>query len=166
MTIKTLLDFIGEAESNGDYEIVWRGIKKQKHPAKLTDITVGEVLEWQEKMRKIGARSTAAGKYQIIYKTLQGTIRDAGVSLDDKFSPEAQDKLAIALLKRRGLDTYIAGRISAETFADRIAKEWASLPVVTGLRKGRSYYGGDGLNKSLVSVDAFLDAVRSVRAED
>ena len=163
MSIKTLLDFIGAAESGGDYEIVWHGIRPASKPKKLTDITVGEVLEWQEKMWKIGARSTAAGKYQIIYKTLQGTRRDAGVSFDDKFSPETQDKLAMTLLKRRGLDIYIAGFMSTEDFANNIAKEWASMPVVTGAAKGKSYYGGDGINKSLVSVDAFLDAVRSVR---
>ena len=53
--------------------------------------------------------------------------------------------------------------MSTEDFANNIAKEWASMPVVTGAAKGKSYYGGDGINKSLVSVDAFLDAVRSVR---
>ncbi len=163
MTIKALLDFIGKAESGGDYEIVWRGIAPKNRPKKLTAMTVGEVLAWQKLMRKIGAISTAAGKYQIIYATLLGGYKIAEVSLDDPFSPETQDKLATMLLNRRGMGKYIAGLMSTEDFANNLAKEWASLPVVTGPTKGMSYYGSDGLNKSLVSVDAFLAAVRSVR---
>jgi hypothetical protein len=70
----------------------------------------------------------------------------------------------VQLLNRRGLKRYLAGAISAEKFANALAREWASLPVVTGPNAGRSFYAGDGLNKSHVSVDAFMAAVRAVKA--
>jgi hypothetical protein len=53
--------------------------------------------------------------------------------------------------------------MTAEAFANSLAKEWASLPVVTGKKKGQSYYSGDGLNKALVNVEPFLAAVRAAR---
>ena len=166
MSVYTLLDFIAKPESGGDYNIVYGGIKKQHRPKKpLTQMTVNEVLAWQDSIDQ-WYPSEAAGKYQIMEDTLRPLAPEAGVRGLDLFDRKTQDKLAIHLLKRRGLDKYLAGTIGAEEFANSLAKEWASLPVVSGPKKGRSYYAGDGLNKSHVSVDAFLAAVRAVKADD
>lgn len=71
-----------------------------------------------------GLTSTAAGAYQILYRTwqsLQQTIR-----LDD-FSPANQDRAAVELIRRRGaLEDVLAGRL--ETGVTKCRKEWASLP--------------------------------------
>lgn len=163
MTVNTLLDFIADHESNGDYNIVWGGIKSADRPRKpLTSMTIGEVLAWQD---SIDARyqSEAAGKYQIMEDTLRGLYAEAGMKLTDLFDVSGQDRLGRQLLVRRGLNQYLAGTISTETFANNLAKEWASLPVVTGAKKGRSYYAGDGLNAAGVSVEPFLAAVREVK---
>lgn len=68
--------------------------------------------------------STAAGAYQILYRTWLEAA--ASVGLTD-FSPESQDLAALFLIERRGaLEDVIAGN-----FADAIQKcnrEWASLP--------------------------------------
>ena len=166
MSVYTLLDFIAKPESGGDYNIVYGGIKKQHRPKKpLTQMTVNEVLSWQDSIDQ-WYPSEAAGKYQIMEDTLRPLAPQAGVRGLDLFDRKTQDKLAIQLLKRRGLDNYLAGTIGAEEFANNLAKEWASLPVVSGPNKGRSYYAGDGLNKSHVSVDAFLAAVHAVKAGD
>lgn len=164
MSVQILRDFIANPESGGDYNIVWGGIKAKDKPARqLVTMTIGEVLAWQD---SIDARyqSEAAGKYQIMEDTLRGLYAEAGMKLSDLFDRSGQDRLATQLLRRRGLERYLAGEISAEKFANSLAREWASLPVVTGPNKGRSYYAGDGLNKSHVSVDAFLAAVRSVKS--
>jgi len=164
MSVNDLLEFIAKPESGGDYNIVWGGIKAADRPKRpLVTMTIGEVLAWQD---SIDARyqSEAAGKYQIMEDTLRGLYAESGMQLSDLFDRNGQDKLATALLVRRGLNSYLDGSISAETFANNLAKEWASLPVVTGAKKGRSYYAGDGLNKAHVGVDEFLDAVRAVRA--
>lgn len=163
MSVQTLLDFIAKPESGGDYNIVWGGIKRAHRPKKkLVEMTVREVLAWQDSIDPF-YMSEAAGKYQIMEDTLRGLYAEAGVGLDELFNPANQDKLAAQLLRRRGLKKYLAGQISDEAFANNLAHEWASLPMVTGPKKGRSVYSGDGLNKSHVSVAAFLAAVRGVK---
>jgi len=165
MSIKGLLDFIAQPESGGDYNIVWGNIGEGDQPPKpLTQMTLAEVLAWQDSIDP-HYMSEAAGRYQIIEDTLRGLYREAGVPLEAKFNRATQDKLATALLRRRGLDDYLDGDITAEHFANSLAKEWASLPVVSGPKKGRSYYGGDGLNSAHVGVDEFLQAVRDVRGK-
>jgi hypothetical protein len=64
------------------------------------------------------------------------------------------------------LNRYLEGRTTLEQFGNSLAKEWASLPVVAGKKKGRSFYAGDGLNKSLTGVDDALKAIESLVGED
>ncbi len=149
------LDLIGKLESNGDYGIMYGGLRPQS-PA-LTDMTVGQVLDYQRDLINAGAKSTAAGKYQVIRKTLAGLVQAGKVSLTDQFSPSTQDNLAIALMEGRGLQDFKAGKLPAETFANNLSKEWASLPYTTG----KSYYEGDGLNKSLISRDEFMSTLQA-----
>ncbi len=170
MTIKPLLDFIAEHESESaarrlkvsSYDVVWSGISKKHRPLSLQRMTVGEILNWQDSIDPI-YRSEASGRYQIMEDTLRGLYAEAGVKLTDLYDARTQDRLAVQLLKRRGLDRYLAGKMTAEQFANSLAKEWASLPVVTGAKKGKSFYAGDGLNASLVDVGPFLAAVRAVK---
>lgn len=162
--IDKLLDFIAEHESRGDYNIVYSGISKRLHPVNpITEMTIGQVLKWQDFVVANNAKSSAAGKYQIIRKTLRATHIDAGLTQDRLFDKAGQDALAMQLLKYRGLGAYLNGQISAETFANNLAHEWASLPWVNGPNKGRSVYAGDGLNKALAKVEPFLAAVRAAK---
>ena len=164
MNVKPLLDFIANPESGGDYNIVWGGIKPQDRPKRrLVEMTIADVLSWQESI-DAKYRSEAAGRYQIMEDTLRPLPPAAGLLPSALFNEKNQDALATVLLRRRGLDRFISGAISAEDFANNLAKEWASLPVVAGPKKGRSFYAGDGLNKSHVSVADFLAAVNSVKA--
>lgn len=161
---KNLLDFIAQPESRGDYNVVWGGIKRHHRPPKpLVTMTIGEVLAWQDSIDHL-YQSEAAGRYQIMEDTLRGLYAQAGMSLGDLFDQRGQDRLATQLLKRRGLVAYQRGQITTEDFANKLAQEWASLPVVSGPKKGRSYYAGDGLNQAHVKVEPFLDAVRAARS--
>lgn len=160
---KKLLDFIAQHESRDDYRSVWNKIKLDDRPCRpITEMTIGEVLAWQDRIDPRYS-SEAAGRYQIIEDTLRGLYLEAGLTADDLFDADNQDRLAVQLLRRRGLDDYRAGRISVEKFANSLAKEWASLPCVSGPKKGRSFYSGDGLNRALVAVEPFMEAVRAVR---
>ena len=68
--------------------------------------------------------STAAGAYQILYRTWV-TLQSA-LDLPD-FSPFNQDRSAIELIRRRGaLEDVMSGRFSAAI--QKCRKEWASLP--------------------------------------
>lgn len=169
MNPQPLLDFIAEHESEGAarrlkisaYDVVWGGIAAKHRPAKLSAMTIAEVLAWQDSIDAL-YRSEAAGRYQIMEDTLRSLYREAGLTGADLFDKAGQDRLAVALLKRRGLEMYLDGRITLETFCNNLAREWASLPMVSGPKRGRSYYDGDGLNKAGVDVAPFIAAVRAV----
>ena len=148
-----LLDLIAKHESESSaakqnvssgYDVVVGQAFKVYPPVKpITTMTVSEVLSWQkEAIRKSGY--SAAGKYQVIRKTLQSL----GVNSNALFDKETQDVIGIMLLSRRGWDKWVTGELSTTAFADNLSKEWASLPFNTGY----SYYAGDKHgNRSLVS---------------
>lgn len=167
MSVQALLDFIGKIESRNDPNAVWGGIQKIHRPPKpLTKMTVKQVLDWQDSIDQ-RYRSEAAGEWQFMEDTLRGLYRSAGVSLTDKFTRTTQIKLATQLLRRRGLNDYLSGRMSAKKFAQSLSKEWASLPATIVDKRGRpatgqSFYAGDGLNKAHTSISAFLRLVEDI----
>tara|TARA_R110000764_G_scaffold18106_7_gene49073 strand:- start:7120 stop:9264 length:2145 start_codon:yes stop_codon:yes gene_type:complete len=170
-----LLDFIGNKESEG-YDDISGLIKRSRYPLKaLTQMTIQEVLDWQESI-DASQLSEASGRYQIMEDTLRGYNNDksagpgrplytrAGLSSSDMFDPINQDKMAIVLLEQRGLSRFMRDEITREQFANNLASEWASLPLVTGPNTGRSKYAGDSAgNKSLTTVQAFLAVIDSVK---
>ena len=153
-----LLDFIGGLEAPLGYNQVYG----HNRMAPLDEMTVSQVLSYQRDRVRKGSPSSAVGRYQFIRGTLKGLVQELGLTGEEKFTPELQDRLAIHLLKRRGLNRYLEGRTTLEQFGNSLAKEWASLPVVAGKKKGRSFYAGDGLNKSLTGVDDALEAIASL----
>lgn len=160
-----LLDLIGSLEGPKGYSDYYRGAKIPP-PRPLENMTVGEVMAWQQRNKDVRSNS-AAGRYQIINKTLGGLVGQGVLSLDEPFNARAQDRAAIALADRRGLTRYRAGQISEQQFAQNLAMEWAAFPAATRDRRGRpaqgqSYYAGDGLNKSLTTLDRVLATIRSI----
>lgn len=149
----TLLNLIADGESGGNYNAVY-GRANSQHD--LGQYSVDDILAHQQYARRHGAASTAIGRYQIIYKTLRGLKAELGLSGSEKFTPELQDKLGMALLNRRGMQAYRDGRISKKTFALSLSKEWASLP---NPNTGRSFYAGDGLNRSRIRPSAVYAAL-------
>lgn len=172
-----LLDFIRETEvGRGDrasYDVIY-GNKQHKLPRPITSMTLDEVEAAQSGWSKRFG-SSAAGGYQFMKNTLDAprTLRDIegemGLTGQERFTPDLQDRMAYHLLKRRGYPEFIAGKISRSEFGKRLAQEWASLPVLADMkgatrkvRRGQSYYAGDGLNKALVrpeTVEAVLKRV-------
>ncbi len=124
-------------------------------PKDLNLMTVREVSDWQIAANPPGNDTAAAGAYQIINKTLNGLIGSMGLTGDELFDEALQDRMAISLMKGRGLDKFLAGTLDGDSFANKMAREWASLPVLKEDRRGRrtisigqSYYTGDGVNKA------------------
>ena len=170
MSVNSLLDFIAKPESGGDFNVVYGGIKARHRPSKpITTMTIGAVLAWQESVDAF-YQSEAAGAYQIMEDTLRPLPAAAGLTPRDLFNEANQRKLATVLLHRRGLGEYLAGTLSATQFAQRLSMEWASLPCTIVDKRGRSatgqsYYAGDGLNKSHVTIPALMAAVRAVKLD-
>lgn len=163
-TLKPILDLIASAEANNGYDTIYSGIPESSLGGKkLTEMTVAEVLEWQEGLRKAGVESTAAGRYQFIYLTLKSLIPKYA-SLDDKFDAATQDKLAIGLMERdANLNGFLNGKISDVRFADNLSKIWAGLPAQIGSNIGRSQYAGIGSNKATTTINSVLTAVTDMR---
>ncbi|WP_353641632.1 hypothetical protein [Mesorhizobium sp. WSM2239] len=102
---------------------------------------------------------------------MRGLIEELGLRGSKKLDADLQDRLGYHLLKRRGYEGFMAGTISRTEFGKRLAQEWASFPVLANtkgahrsVKRGQSYYAGDGLNKSLTApetVEAVLDRVKA-----
>ena len=158
-----LLTVIAKAESNNNYEAHFGNPTNKK--IKFTEMTIAEVLDWQKKFISKGSPSSAVGRYQIINTTLSGLVTALSIDLSQRFDEKMQDKLAIALLERRGGEQYINNELSDKDFAANLAKEWAGLPKVIGTHPERSYYAGDGLNASRVKIDTVLSAIKPISAK-
>ncbi len=168
-----LLDFIRKTEVGRDdrasYDVIYAN--KQDRLAKpLTSMTIDEVLTAQRGWSK-NHGSSAAGGYQFMRNTLIDLKEELGLRGSQKLNADLQDRLAYHLLKRRDYEGFMVCTISRTEFGKRLAMEWASFPVLAGTRgqkrtvkRGQSYYAGDGINKALVApevVEAVLDRVKA-----
>lgn len=160
-----LADFVAGPESNGNYNAVWG---KANSKTDLSKFTVSEILARQKATQNQGGQS-ATGRYQIIRKTLVGLVKTMGLSGEEKFTPELQDQMFMTLATQRGLEDYRSGKITLEKFANNLAHEWASLPLLTPVKDkktgrvrqpGESAYSGDGLNKAHVTTGQVKEALK------
>lgn len=158
---KPLLDLIASVESKGNYNAHFGNATNSE--LRFTSMTIAEVQQWQHEFVAQGNASSAVGRYQIIDSTLSGLITDLDLNTKQKFDEATQDKLAIALLERRGSEKYINQELTPEEFAANLAMEWAALPKVLGDNSSASYYAGDGLNAALVKKETVLQAVQRLR---
>jgi muramidase (phage lysozyme) len=161
-----LLDFIGNIEAPRGYDTIY-GNNQGKLPKRVTQMTIAEVQSAQPGWSKRFG-SSATGRYQFMHATLKGLIAELGLDLSATFDADLQDRLGFHLLRRRGYDKFVAGRMGMTAFAKSLAQEWASLPVLEPTRgahrtlaRGQSYYAGDGLNKSLVTPERVEAALRA-----
>ena len=141
---KGLLDFIAHYESGGDYNKIFGGQSIDG----LTNMTIQEVVDVQKKHLKNGFESAAIGRYQMMLPDVYA--KKAGLSMDDKFSKENQDKMAMVYLEEDGWSKFKSGKMSADQFANNVAGTWAALPMPSG----QSAHAGVGSNKSLVGRDS------------
>lgn len=156
----SLLDTIAKGESRGNYNAYFGNANNTS--IVFTSMTVGEVLAWQSDFVKKGSPSSAVGKYQFVRPTLNGLVQQLRIPKEAKFDAALQDRMAIALLERRGLKDYKKGKITREVFAHNLSKEWAALPRVVGENPHASYYAGDGLNKVQLTIDEVYTGIDSL----
>ena len=172
----SLLDFIGSGE--GGYNSMNQGTQgnsivgstnnaSSKLGKNLTDMTIGEIMDRQAYLMDRSNPQIsdygifAAGKYQIIPGTMPGAVAAAGLSRSDKFTPQNQDKLGMALIvnKRPYVGKYLRGEHNdVEGAMLELAREFASMPDPN---TGRSLYGSG--NKAFHSVDEVREALIKAR---
>src|SRR5215469_9642381 len=144
----TILDFIAQLESHGNYNAV---IGNAQATDDLGRQTIDQIYGLMGKLLNSGQPSTAVGRYQIIQgtmKTLQARLK---LACSDKFTPEVQDQLALQLLIGRGYPRWWTGQLSDQQFANALSMEWASLPDPD--KGGKSHYDGVGPNHALTTLD-------------
>lgn len=149
-TADDLLNLIGRLEAPDGYNQYYGGIKEPP-PRTLSFMTIAEVLDWQKRAARTSV-STAAGRYQIIRPTLERLVNAGVVDLNDRFSPQTQEKIARHLLKQTG---YNDGDTDPG-IANRIARVWAAFPIVDGLGKGSSAYEGVAGNTALITAEDYM----------
>lgn len=156
-----LLTTIAKVESKDNYNAYFGNAGNTS--IRFTSMSVAEVLEWQRQFVAQGHPSSAVGRYQFIDSTLRGLVQQLKIDQTTKFDETLQDRLAVALLERRGIREYVSDKISREEFAHNLSKEWAALPRAIGGQPEQSYYASDGLNKAQLSVDEIYRSIATVR---
>ena len=159
-----LLSLIRSAEGGygSTYSAHLKGFKRGGED--ITQMTITQLVKYQndylDYQKSIGVpeddRSAAVGAYQMLYP--DEYVKDAGLSMDSKFTPQNQDKLALAFLAKRGLTAEKAAK-DPSGFALGLAQGFAGIPVLEAMQgyvqqveRGQSYYEGDGINSSSKTV--------------
>lgn len=165
-----LLDMIGKEGGKAGYDAVWNG-SRLKPSKPLSEMTFGEVKQFQKDTLReqasrgipVGSRSSAVGKYQMMSGTLPTMMQQAGLSDDDKFSPENQDKLGMALLnenKAVGFDAWKSGKATDAQFQNYVASKWALFQNTSG----KGTYDKAGFNHAAISGAELLGAANQQKA--
>lgn len=163
---RPLLDLIGYTEgtdkARGYNETLAYGAYTGG-PVNLISMSLKEVDELQGKMLahpKNKWNSSALGRYQIVRTTRRNIQKALSIPSSAKFDVDMQDRMACYLLGQRGIDKYLAGRLSEDTLLDNLAREWASLPTT----EDKGYYGGQHAAVPSSRVRAVLAVVRERHA--
>lgn len=101
----------------------------------LVTMTLQEIDALQTRMLKHPKNrfnSSALGRYQMVRTTLRTIRKTLGLPTSALFDAAMQDRCACYLLGLRGIDKYLAGRLSQDTLINNLAREWASLPTTSG----------------------------------
>lgn len=135
--IATAID-IGETAGSGDYGTLLgftHRTGRKFDDADITNKTIDELISFSSpggayadySKKQVGRVATPMGRYQIVGKTLRKLKNELGLTGEETFSPELQDKLFLQLLKGRGYTKYKSGEISREQFLSNLQKEWEGL---------------------------------------
>jgi len=147
VTCVALREMIAEAESGGrfgGYNAINRVIGGDTLPndsnynlstngKRLTEMTIGEVLEKQKLKLGTPGRIFAAGRYQVVPDTLRGAVSALNLNLNQLYNEKTQDRIYEYLLSARlSLGGYVkcdARFTDVDEAALQLAQEWASFPV-------------------------------------
>lgn len=157
-----LLEIIAQAEArDGSYDSIYPNSIKPG----LSQMTIGEADAWQARTASQRG-SAAAGRYQ--FMNIKAQAAAAGIGENELFSPENQDKMAIALIEKKRKVTLDMLRNDPTEAARRLSMEWAGLPVLEQTKgakrtvsRGQSFFSGDGRNKANVTPDQLTGAFAS-----
>ena len=175
-----LAEVVASGESKGDYNIYNKGtIGKNIGKIGRTDfskMTIAEYLRRGSLGKDNPDKIFAMGKYQIIPDTMRGIVKAMGLNPETTYlTPEVQDAMFKHIIERKpAVKNYLLGKSTDQNAAIlALAKEWASIGVPedvmrgdTLIKKGQSYYSGQGGNKAHTSVESVASAMGTPIAGD
>lgn len=157
------LDLVASVESGGDYNSTLDNGRWTGGAQNLTGMTLDQVRDLQRSMladpanRALygdGKGSSALGRYQITGATLEGLIKELGLSGDQLYDEDTQDELARALMRRRGNDP--AG----------LRNEWEGLRNVDDGTIRDAYNGTPTAAQPLAPTDGQQQAIDLAKQQD
>ncbi|WP_119254383.1 phage tail tape measure protein [Shinella zoogloeoides] len=158
-----ILDLIASVESGGDYNATLDNGRWTGGAQNLTGMTLNQVRDLQRRMladpanRALygdGKGSSALGRYQITGRTLEGLMKELGLSGDRLFDQDTQDELARALLRRRGNDPA------------ELRNEWEGLRRVDDGTIRNAYNGTPTAAQPLAPTDSERERTELIRQQD
>lgn len=158
-----ILDLIASVESGGDYNATLDNGRWTGGAQNLTGMTLNQVRALQKQMladpanRALygeGQGSSALGRYQITGRTLEGLMKELGLSGDRLYDQDTQDELARALLRRRGNDP--AG----------LRNEWEGLRRVDDGTIREAYAGTPTGAQPLAPTDSERERTELLKQQD
>ena len=159
--LKPLADLLARGE--GDYDSVNRGYAGDT-PQGFAALT-GKPME-QTTVREIISMQRgwlyAVGRYQFVPSTLRYAVAMSSVDMEDKFTPDVQDRLmaALVLYKRPAIAAYLRNDHDYIGWAlDELAKEWASVEY----RNGRGYYDHIGGNRAHITRTEAWEVLQTIK---
>ncbi len=158
-----MLDLIAAVESGGDYNATLDHGRWTGGAQNLTGMTLNQVRALQRKMladpanRALygdGKGSSALGRYQITGATLEGLMKELGLSGDRLYDQDTQDELARALLRRRGSDPA------------SLRQEWTGLKRVDDGTIRHAYAGTPTAAQPLTPTDSERQRTELLKQQD
>ena len=157
-SLNPLLELIGSAEAA---QHGYNSVAPNDHNPDLTTMTIAEAA----KAIGVNGGKGAIGRYQFTKPIEQAKL--AGLGPDDIFSAENQDKMAIALIKKRGVTMEMIKNNPTKA-GNLLAKEWAALPLLSDLnnkKRGESFYHGEGNNQAIVTAEQLEEVLKIISKE-
>lgn len=155
---RPFLELIGAIEAPQGYDAV-TGFAPFRPERPVTEMTIAEVMRWQERVRAAGSESTAVGRFQFVLDTLRFLTRAYEVPHDAVLDRRTQDYLARVLLHRCG---FYEPEAPVPELGDCLAGTWAALPMLSDPKRGLSRYKGKANNHARTTPEV-VEAVLAVR---
>lgn len=155
---RPFLELVGAIEAPHGYDAV-TGFAPFRPERPVTEMTIAEVMRWQERVKAAGSESTAVGRFQFVLDTLEFLTRAYEVPHDTVLNRRTQDYLARVLLHRCG---FYDPEAPIPELGDCLAGTWAALPILSEGKRGLSRYKGKANNHARTTPEV-VEAVLAVR---
>lgn len=154
---RPFMELVGFIEAPAGYNDI-TGFTNRKPVKDVTEMTIDEVLDFQRMLRQKGTESSAMGRFQFVYKTLNYVTDKHNIDRNALFDEEMQDRLARMEMERCG---FYDPKTDITELGNCLAATWAALPLLSGTERGRSRYASTGINGARTTpeiVEAVLKA--------